>query len=343
MPHFYADYPWIEARLSAHAPALRALGITAVVGVARGGLVPAFMAANLLDLASVRVMDYDRASRTPALHGAPFTPDDVVLLCDDVAGRSELLPDCMSYLAAQAARVHTLVIAHFAGSRIVPDFGHDSGETIVVLPWERHILNPAERADYAAGRRAPADSAYYRHGVDLDGIFLADIPDSHYEADLAAALAARRASAAYDVSLLPPRHERGWLVVTARPHMDRADTEAWLIERGFDVEAVLLRDTSAFDFPLGADGRTKSVVSAQSKCAHIRAQGITHFYESDAEQALLIAQRLPMVRVCWWNNALGVRTWVNAAPIVAMADTDAAQPGDLARADLAKTHLAQTG
>jgi hypothetical protein len=169
-------------------------------------------------------------------------------------------------------------------------------------------VNQSFREFYTKTHSQPhPDSHYYRYGSDLDGVFLPDIPDRLYQEHLEAALHQRHQLAPFDASLFPPKGHEDWIIVTGRPLVDESVTHEWLSQHGIPYQSLKMRDTALIDFSAGDDHYTKAEKSAQAKADHIRAEGISHFYESDPLQATLLASWLPMVRIFWWNN--------NAAPI----------------------------
>jgi hypoxanthine phosphoribosyltransferase len=313
--YFFTDYNWIERKVYAHAAELKALGITDIVGISRGGIFTAFLAAQILDINGIHLLNYDRRTRKAELQPCrEIAQDAVVLLCEDVAGDGHTLADCMGALKGKVETIHTLVVSHFNRSTVTPDFGYYS-EKICVFPWERHRINAQSHRDHKSGGPIKADSDYFIYGADMDGIFLPDIPDLQYQQNLAAALIERAELMPYDASLFPTGFGEDWIIVSGRPSIDISVTQDWLRKHNISCRKVLLRDEAAIDFPAHVDHYVKSEKSAQSKIVHILAQGITHFYESDPLQAIIIAAEAPFVRVCWWNTHWQIRKWITADSI----------------------------
>ena len=63
------------------------------------------------------------------------------------------------------------------------------------------------------------------------------------------------------------------------------------------LDKLLLRDDLRFSIKAGDDPYEKAEIAAKSKAAHIRAEGITHFYEPDLPQTSFIAALVPLTCV----------------------------------------------
>jgi hypoxanthine phosphoribosyltransferase len=314
MQYFFTDYNWIERQISLHSEKIKQLGITDVVGVGRGGIYPALLAAFILDLPKIHIINYDRNSSEINWQGyRQIDSNSVVLLCEDVAGDGNTLVDCFSYIKEKTDSLYTLTICHDVKSKITPDFSCNFDDIICIFPWERYSFNPDARNEYKKNRKlSKNDSEYYKYGSDLDGIFLPDIDDSLYHENLEKALKDRALLKPYSKEIFPKSNNIPFVIISGRPKCDTEVTKNWLINNKIEFSELFLRDNETIDFKTSDDHYTKAERSAESKAIHIKQLGITHYFESDPLQALLIADKLPMVKVCWWNNKLMVRKWVNA-------------------------------
>lgn len=317
MKYFFTDYNWIEQQVFLHEKKLKTLGITHIFYISRGGLFPAHLASQMLGINAVHPLYYDRPSRNvSAVFPADFSKDSRVLLCEDVAGDGLTLSDCLDFVRAHAGFVKTLTICSFKGSRIVPDFSCYTDEVIGLFPWERHTMNDELRATYRKLRvQEKKDFEYFKYGSDLDGIFLPDMPAHGYQKDLQNTLAARAKLPPYPPELHPEKSQNGWHIITARPEEDRQVTEQWLAAHNIHFEKLMMRDASRFVMVAGDDPHMLAEKAAAVKIAHIKAEGITHFYESESLQAILIAAGLPMTRVYWWDNHQNVRKLISASTL----------------------------
>lgn len=134
-------------------------------------------------------------------------------------------------------------------------------------------------------------------GWDLDGIFVRDLTQKEWDLGLDYALPLRDSlpllSNAPDVSKKPESN----VLITGRPEMDREVTESWLRKYGYANTLVMKGDHDGFS--LSDIARYKARYLISSNC-------FSTFVESDAEQAILIANFLSKSRVSlevlWWNN-----------------------------------------
>lgn len=116
-----------------------------VVGVCRGGLVPARILVDLLEvrqLATIQVEFYIGLGETkeqPTLKQALALPvaGKRVLLVDDIADSGKTLQFAVNYLREQGAvEVKTATIYYKACSAVKPDFYERETDFWVVFPWE---------------------------------------------------------------------------------------------------------------------------------------------------------------------------------------------------------------
>lgn len=319
MEYFFCDYNWIERSIDSNASQLKALGVTDIVGISRGGIIPAFMAAQILDKPNIHLLNYNRKTREvqPQFSGQ-ISAESTALLCEDVVGQGNTMLDCLAYLKGKVKKVITLSVVYFKASAMRPDFGYyNDSSKYYVLPWERHVFNPAFRENHRInGYHEKSDSGYFVYGADLDGIFLPDIEEQLYQTDLQEALRQRAKLEAYESTLFPTDFNQNWIIVTGRPSDGQSHAEEWLKRHGIACAKLLMRDNASIGFTPHDNSHLKAERTAKAKAEHIQREGITHFYESDLLQATLIASLLPMIRVCWWNNALNVRKWITAEDIV---------------------------
>lgn len=301
MKPFCCHYNWIEDTLRGYAHALRRAGIDDVVAIQRGGIFPALVAANLLDVPFLYSVRHERKTRACQWLCATLpVPAASLLLVDDIAGAGDTLTDTKAWLESQGYPVKTLTVAYDARSRSIPDFGVDFGDAVAVFPWERHRLNP----DFCADLENPSaelakDRAYETAGLDLDGILAPDLPDDLYQRDPAAALEFRARLAPFPANALPPHRPEKALIITTR-HLDsQVQTREWLARHGYGGYPVVFRDPARY--PDGA----LSLASYKADMA-IR-HGVTAFYESDPLQAAYLAGLLPLTDVYCWNNDRNIR------------------------------------
>ena len=306
-PALFLDYAQIDRMMQALLPAAAEWRPELVVGIARGGIVPATMAATGLCL-PLALLSFDRASQTVAWIGLP-PPPARILLVDDCASTGETLAKVRASLLAEPRQVLTLAVVHDPEvSAYSPDLSHPLTQ-LWRFPWERGEATPLARQRRQAGApRLPGDEQSY-FGVDLDGIFLADMPAADYAADLQATLAARDAMNRFEV--LPRFALDRATIITGRPESDRLRTQAWLNRHGFGHIPLEMRPADCPDH-LAAVIRYKAGVATRLGC--------THYIESQAQQAIGIAAQAAQLTVSWWNCQTDI-CFVVAATAQAVAAT----------------------
>jgi hypoxanthine phosphoribosyltransferase len=120
-----------------------------VVGIARGGLIPATYLANVFAVADLRAMSVLRNS-SDTVYSAKQQPQIVwkswdsaltgrlVLLVDDVSGQGRTFEAAVEALKQDGTEfVRTAVITKMAHSAFEPDFTGITLDDWIVFPWER--------------------------------------------------------------------------------------------------------------------------------------------------------------------------------------------------------------
>ena len=270
-----------------------------VVGIARGGLVPASMAAGLL-AAPFAMIGYDRAdNRTEWLGAAPV--GQRILLVDDGCSTGRTMAAVRAALLAGGRACLTLAVVHDPEvTSYVPDLSHAMRE-LWRFPWERGEATPAGRALRSTGAGPERGTELPFYGLDLDGVFLPDVPDAEYQVSIADAVARRHALEPFPH--LPYFSPERAVVITGRPECDRALTLEWLARHGHgDLHLECRPDDMTHDRTLIAGYKAETATR----------WGCTHFVESEAEQALRIAAMAPHLIVSWWSPT-EARAWLIGA------------------------------
>lgn len=302
---FSYDYQRIDAMVAQFIPQWRRLNFDAVVAIARGGLTPAVMAATALSLPLFAVM-YARNSRQVSWFTAKQPLEGSrILLVEDIAGRGTTLSDSIDFLQNLNYEVSVFTLAYDDASRIKPDYGIKIPKGFAAwFPWERESITPA----FATTANQPDRPLheYASWAIDLDGILLPDLPERDYAIALSDTLARRDVLPANTV--LPDIELRNLTIITGRPEQDRSRTQAWLSQYGFNGP-LIMRDESRYN----------SAQTAVHKADAILAGCHTHFIESDARQALEIANQVKVARVLWWDGAKILAVYANAIDQAALA------------------------
>lgn len=240
----------------------------AVVGIARGGLIPATMAATTLALPLASIA-FARGPDRVAWIGAPAAGQRV-LLVDDGCSTGRTMASVRTALLAEGRECLTLAVVHDPDcTAYVPDLSHPMHE-LWRFPWERGEATPRGRDWRARGtpeRNLATEAPFV--GVDLDVAL------------------ARRGLA--DLPLVAP--ERAVIVSRMLEH-ERTVAEAWLERWQLGDVSLECRPDTVADDPLSV-ARFKAAVATRWGC--------THFIEGDAQQAIRIAAAAPHLIVTWWS------------------------------------------
>ncbi|MCR8643459.1 hypothetical protein NV379_12430 [Paenibacillus sp. N1-5-1-14] len=252
-------------------------------------------------------LHYDRSKRKVSWIGQLPPQGSHVLLCEDIAGSGHTLSDCKNDLIKRGYSCSTLVACGDQISATLPDYScfyAEDRDTRFILPWERHMLNSKEVHE----RPGEADHVYEHTGWDMDGVFLEDVDSMHYEANLENALAMRDLlkPALYAPRMIAP----GDMIITGRPVIDKHRTLQWLNQHQY-VVPVIFRD----------DGIEHPTAESTARWKGLKAieLSMTHYIESDAQQAAYIAAMYPELRVTWWNKGEPIQ--LQASPKVEELDS----------------------
>ncbi len=291
------DYSRIEFYVSSLVEQWKACEFDAIVAIARGGLAPAMMASTALSL-PLYALAYARPSRKVSWFTAETPkPGARVLLVEDIAGRGTTLLDSRDFLLRQHYQVKVFTLAYDAQSRVVPDYGMKMPDNARAwFPWERESITAA----FGQTDNMPdaPEYTYASWAIDMDGVLLADLPAHHYDKQLEKTLLAR--DALPPSAVLPQLDLASVTIITGRPEKDRTRTQAWLDRHGLRGRLVM---------------RNEALHAPQDTAAHkaesIIAGGHTHYIESDAGQALCIANLVKVAHVYWWNDGAAMQVYAN--------------------------------
>ena len=279
MPVFLG-YDQIERMIAALLDEAAAWQPDAVVGIARGGLVPAAMAAGILAL-PLSMVGHDAATGTVTWIGPPASGRRI-LLVDDCCSSGTTLQQTRTSLTASGRECLTLVVVHDPDTvRHVPDLSHPM-RALFRLPWERGEATPTGRA---------AKVSRIRNDLAAEAPFIALGFDQTLLADIAAGRILRH---------LP--RERAMLIGSI------AEAERTRI-------IGLLATTPYRNLPL--ECRPDTTAAEPSAIAHYKAEtatrwGCTHFIECDPGLAIRIAAIAAHLIVSWWP-AGAERGWIVGA------------------------------
>lgn len=290
----YLSYDQIALWVESIAAELRAAECSSIVCILRGGLFPAQCVAFATGL-PLHFMRYDRGAQQATWVG-PLPAPGKVLVCEDVAGLGYTLANCLDFLALSHPEFDVLTVVSDDLSRIQPRWSQHFDGVQVVFPWERHDQVPLHQQDWTEGGAAGSrvmrpDHEYRLVAVDLDGVLCHDIHPDRYAQDLAACLAERDQLLPADFA--PKLEREQHVIVTGRPNEDRERTVAWLERHGLGGIPVYCRD------PAVDPGTDEGSARHKGRTADLL--GCSDMVESSAEQAVLIAEQCPHLRVHWWR------------------------------------------
>jgi adenine/guanine phosphoribosyltransferase-like PRPP-binding protein len=245
-----------------------------VVGIARGGLVPATMAACTLAV-PLAMLAADRDTTEVAWLGPP-PPRNRLLLVDDCCATGGTMRAARTALQRQGRDVLTLTLVHDPDTTsYVPDLSHPMRE-LFRFPWERGESTPAARALRATGASADRLTEAPFVGLDLNGLFL---------------------TAAH--APLPPFVPGRAVLISTRPESQRA--------RIADAVARRLPGAVPLEFaPANLPPDPPSLARYKAEAA--TRWGCTTFIETNPELAVRIAALAPHLLVSWWSPT-DARAW----------------------------------
>ncbi|WP_434698126.1 phosphoribosyltransferase family protein [Pseudomonas sp. D1-1] len=314
-PVLPVTYEQMDRWVASIQPVLLEERFSSIIGILRGGAPLALMVSHATGVETA-FLRYYRADQSVIWDSSvPLPPSgSKVLLCEDIAGAGHTLKDCVAFLQQRGLIVRIFTVGFDDLSGIRPDYGLDGQGYFLQFPWERQTVTRAYRDRWNAtgGGRAGTmahDHDYDVYAVDLDGILLPDIPLQRYAADLTAALDERDRLDPFNQ--LPPLG-RVKAIITGRPEMDRARTQAWLRQHGHGAIQLIMRDIHSCSDSPDQVALYKARASVQLGC--------THFIESDPTQAIMIAHQAPLLRMIWWDaecsqgRLIGAAGWKQSAP-----------------------------
>ena len=279
MPVFIG-YDQVERMIAALLPAAVAWAPDEVVGIARGGVVPAAMAAGILAL-PLSFVGHDKSTGAVTWIGAPASGLRILLI-DDCCSSGNTLHRAKSALCDERRQCMTLVVVHDPDTiRHMPDLSYPMRE-LFRLPWERGEATPTGRAAKLSDTNIDLAAEAPFIGVGLDEAFLANL--------------------AAGIRIPPIRLDRA-VLISGLPEQRRTGLSASLATTPYrNLPLELCHETTAED---------KSAVARQ-KAEIATRWGCTHFVECDAEQAIEISGHAPHLIVTWWSAASG-HGWIVGA------------------------------
>jgi hypoxanthine phosphoribosyltransferase len=170
-PIFYYSYDEIETFCLSKREQLAQENFGLVLGVLRGGGIPAVMLSQMLSV-PVDFIYYERRTARAEIKN-PEAMDQInlcvkqekkILLVEDMAGVGYTLANSYKYLHSLVrieSLIKVLVLVSHEGSRVKPDYSKDCTGIRPILPWERYVTGNLFLNDFvAAGEALLADQPY---------------------------------------------------------------------------------------------------------------------------------------------------------------------------------------
>jgi adenine/guanine phosphoribosyltransferase-like PRPP-binding protein len=272
---------------------LRREGFDFIIGIARSGVVPAAIIAQMCDL-PLRCVYTTRISDQVSIDPEIDLAGKKILIVEDVMGRGYTAKKVYDFLSAQGAicKVFCLFYDEIT-SEYAPDYG--IGTTHFIQPlWDRKNNSPAAKMALKNYNGATLDSTEECLGSDLDGILLPDTNRRWNKNSERLKFILNYRDKFLPNEIIPPLEvHKTVYIITGRPLVDFERTTQWLRENKFDNIQLVCRNPDTH-------GDSDEEV-ADFKAAKILEIGITRFYESDLMQALLIAEKVPVCDIIWFQ------------------------------------------
>ncbi len=243
-----------------------------LVGVLRGGAIPALMLSQRIDVPVIFCAGNRGDAQATLLQASDLTGQRVLVI-DDIAATGATLARAKAAVERLGGTCRTMALFYDPRVQKRPDYGHLARHFIHFV-WEKLEVTPASRHLFRThgSRYAPAAVTEY-YGFDLQGMLLGPHVAN---ADAAAAQVRRKGAKAA-------------VFVTAQ-RISTADTQRL---RGWGLDAVK-RVQATSGHPVEDP--------AAFKVRQIQELGISTWFEGDIAQALQIARDCPVTDVVFWNT-----------------------------------------
>jgi hypoxanthine phosphoribosyltransferase len=151
LPIYSYDYNKIENFCLAQRESLIQEDVGLILGVLRGGGVPALMLSQMLSI-PVDFLYYNREHSIVEIKNQEvfqkikecITTNKKILLVEDIAGVGYTLLNCYNYLLSlvkEKSLIKTFTLVYHGNSRMKPHYYKDFSNLRSVLPWEKYITS----------------------------------------------------------------------------------------------------------------------------------------------------------------------------------------------------------
>lgn len=177
-PVYFYGYDDIETFCLSQRAQLVREGVGLILGVLRGGGIPALMLSQMLGL-PVDFIYYDRpdaraeirSEKAFDLIASCVKEGKKILLVEDIAGVGRTLINCYEYLrsfVSDEASIKVLALVHHENSRTKPDYFKDCSGVRAILPWERYVTSRLCFDDFLETGQALIDDQRYKKTLAID-------------------------------------------------------------------------------------------------------------------------------------------------------------------------------
>jgi hypoxanthine phosphoribosyltransferase len=178
LPVYFYGYDDIETFCLSKREQLVQENIGLILGILRGGAIPALMLSQMLGL-PVDFVHYDRREAKAEINNekvfdlvdACVKEGKRILLVDDVAGVGYTLANCYEYLLAlvrDESLIRVLTLVHHVDSRTAADHYKDCSSVRAVLPWERYVTSRQCLDDFVKAEAALLEDQGYKKTLAID-------------------------------------------------------------------------------------------------------------------------------------------------------------------------------
>jgi hypoxanthine phosphoribosyltransferase len=171
-PAYFYDYGEIEAFCLSQRERLVQENAGLILGVLRGGGIPALMLSQMLGI-PVDFIHYNRReARAEIKNSEVFSLIDScikenrkILLVEDIAGVGYTLINCHDYLRSivkDESLIKVLALVHHENSRAKADYYKDCSAVRAILPWERYVTGRLCLDEFVRSGQALIDDQRYK-------------------------------------------------------------------------------------------------------------------------------------------------------------------------------------
>ncbi|RDU94706.1 phosphoribosyltransferase [Trinickia dinghuensis] len=171
-PAYFYGYDEIETFCLSKREELVEDRVGLILGVLRGGGIPALMLSQMLGVPVDFVYYSRREARAEIKNEEVFFTINAcvaegkrILLVEDMAGVGRTLINCLEYLRSlveDQSLIKVLTLVHHENSRARPDYCKDCSGVRAILPWERYVTGSLCLDDFVQVGEALIDDQRYK-------------------------------------------------------------------------------------------------------------------------------------------------------------------------------------